>query len=49
MSDQEKVAPEVPPDVDPVEFLRRMLAISPEDAKEAREQAARDAEGDQGE
>lgn len=32
--------------VDPEEFLRRMLAISPEDAKKAREQAAKDAAGD---
>lgn len=31
--------------VDPVEFLRRLLRISREDAEEAREQAAKDAGG----
>lgn len=45
MTDKPK-PPVVPDDVDPVEFLRRALAISPEDAEKVREQAAKDAQGD---
>jgi len=45
MVDEASVPPDVPDYVDPEEFLRRMLAISPEDAEAAREQAAKDAQG----
>lgn len=44
----DKPIPKVDEDVDPTEFLRRLLEISPKDAEEAREQAAKDAQGDDG-
>lgn len=40
-------SPVVPDGVDPEEWLRRALAISPEDAEQVREQAAKDVQGDE--